>query len=143
MEFQNRYPNVKVVSYEGGKFPFKDNQFSIVFSNAVIEHVGDFKKQLLFVKEMRRVGNEFYFTTPAKECPIELHTNFLFVHWFPKTIFNRIVDSLGKGWASGDYMNLLGKRQLQVLLKASGVTEYKIFTQRIGPLPLHYSVYGR
>ena len=132
-----------MVAYKGGKCPFKDKQFSIVFSNAVIEHVGDFKDELLFLEEMKRVGNAFYFTTPAKEFPVELHTNFPFVHWFAKDVFNRVVNLSGKGWASGDYMNLLGRREIEALLRRSGVTECKIFTQRLGPFPLHYSVYGR
>lgn len=73
-EFSPRYPDVKVVTYNGGKFPFRDKQFSIAFSNAVIEHVGDFNKQVFFLRELARSGEKFFFTTPAKEFPIELHT---------------------------------------------------------------------
>lgn len=142
-EFSKRYPDVKAVSYKGGKFPFKDKQFSIVFSNAVIEHVGDFHKQLFFIKEMKRVGHQFYFLTPAKEFPIEMHTNYPFIHWFPDTMFNKIVTWLGKGWASGDYMNLLKKKDLQALLKASDVRHFRIFTHSIGPLSVHYAAWGR
>ena len=142
-EFSKRYPDIKAVTYRGKKFPFKDKAFSVVFSNAVIEHVGDFRQQLYFVKEMNRVGLQFYFLTPAKEFPIEMHTNYPFIHWFPKGLFDRIVTWLGKAWASGDYMNLLKKTDLEALLKASDVREFKIFTYRIGPFPVHYAVWGR
>ena len=47
-EFSKRYPKIKTVTYNGGEFPFEDKQFSVVISNAVIEHVGDFNEQLLW-----------------------------------------------------------------------------------------------
>ena len=140
-EFPERYPGVRTVSYEGGNFPFKENEFSIVISNAVLEHVC--VGQLLFIKEMGRVGQQFYFTTPAKEFPVELHTNYPFIHWFSRKAFDKIVTWLGKGWASGDYMNLLRKKDLEELLKAANVREFKILTHRLGPFPLHYAVWGR
>lgn len=83
-EFQKRYPQIETVSYQGGKFPFRDKEFDIIFSNAVIEHVGSFQQQLLFLKEISRVGYQFFFTTPAREFPIEMHTNYPFIHWFSK-----------------------------------------------------------
>ena len=142
-EFSKRYLEIKPVTYNGGEFPFEDKQFSLVVSNAVIEHVGSFQKQLLFINEMKRVGYQFFFTTPAKEFPIEMHTNYPFIHWLSDTKFDGIVTWLGKGWASGDYMNLLRKRDIENLLKAVRVREFKIITHRIGPFPLHYTVWGR
>ena len=142
-EFSKRYPEIKPVTYNGGEFPFEDKQFSLVVSNAVIEHVGSFQKQLLFINEMKRVGYQFFFATPAKEFPIEMHTNYPFIHWLSDTKFDGIVTWLGKGWASGDYMNLLRKRDIENLLKAVRVREFKIITHRIGPFPLHYIVWGR
>ena len=142
-EFSERYPDVRVVTYNGGKFPFKDKEFSIAFSNAVIEHVGGFQDQLLFIEEMRRVSHQFYFTTPAKEFPIEVHTNYPFLHWLSGKKFDRIVTWLGKGWAAGDYMNLLSKKDIEHLLRASNVSEFKILSYRIGFIPLHYAVWGR
>lgn len=141
--FSKTYPAIQTVTYSGENFPFTDNEFSIVYSNAVVEHVGGFREQILFINEMNRVGYELYFTTPAKEFPIELHTNYPFIHWFPKRTFDRIVTSLGKKWASGNYVNLLRYSDLEHLLKASVVKEFKIFTHRVGPFPLHYGVWGR
>jgi hypothetical protein len=142
-EFQERYPKVTTVRYEGGKFPFEDKQFSIVHSNAVIEHVGSFREQLVFLKEMRRVGHQFFFTTPAKGFPIELHTNYPFIHWLPKTAFDRIITLLGKEWAGGSYMNLLRKSDVETLLRRSGAVTFSIMTHRMGLFPLHYAVWGR
>ena len=105
-KFPKRYPEIKAVSYKGGRFPFVSKQFSIAISNAVIEHVGGYEAQLTFVNEMIRVGQQIYFTTPAKEFPIEIHTNLPIIHWLPKHMFDWIVSLIGKGWAAGNYMNL-------------------------------------
>lgn len=113
-EFKKRYPRVKTVTYEGEKFPFKDKEFSIIFSNAVIEHVGGFSEQVDFIREMNRCAFSFYFTTPAREAPLEMHTNYPFIHWLPQTSRDRFLERRGKSWATGNYINLLMSVQLKV-----------------------------
>lgn len=140
--FKSRYPDIGVVTYPGGKFPFKDKQFTAVHSNAVIEHVGDDDKQIEFIKELSRCGEKFYFSTPAKEFPFEIHTNYPFIHWLPKSFFDPIVKRLRKGWASGDYMYLLSKRRLRSLVQRAGIEKYVINTHKIGFFPYQYTVFG-
>lgn len=142
-QFREKYPMICAFTYKGGKFPFREKQFDIVFSNAVIEHVGDFDKQLYFIKELNRVSQQFYFTTPAKEFPIEVHTLYPFIHWLNKDIFNKTVSFLGKGWAAGSYMNLLRKKDLLKLMTSLRIAEYKIMTHRLGPFPMQYAVWGK
>jgi SAM-dependent methyltransferase len=69
------------VRADGRRLPFADNSFDVVFSNAVIEHVGSFEDQLRFVNEHKRVGRHWVITTPNRWFPIESHTNVLFRHW--------------------------------------------------------------
>jgi len=140
--FRKRYPQIKSVSYQGEYFPFGYKEFDIVFSNAVIEHVGGFQKQLMFLKEISLVGYQFFITTPAREFPIEIHTRYPFIHWFSKKKYNIIVSFLGKEWASGDYINLLKKKDIENLLKLANVVTFKILIHRMGPFPIHYVIWG-
>lgn len=65
----------------------KDNEFDIVFSNSVIEHVGK-EMQMLFAKEVLRVGKKSWIQTPYKHFPIESHFVFPFFQYLPKKIQN-------------------------------------------------------
>ena len=43
----------------------RDKAYDIVFSNSVIEHVGEWKDQQAFAREVRRVGGKLWVQTPA------------------------------------------------------------------------------
>lgn len=129
--FQIKYPLVKALLYDGKKFPFDDNSFDICWSNAVIEHVGDFNAQLFFINEMKRVSKNVFFSTPNKNFPIELHTRTPLLHLLPKSLFERYLKLIGKSWATGDYMNLLTKRNIINLLHKANISEYKITGNKI------------
>lgn len=141
-EFRKRYPAIKTVVFSGGQFPFRDNQFDIVHSNAVIEHVGSFEQQVAFVREIIRVGHRYFFSTPSRYFPVETHTNVLFLHYLPKSICDNILSMIGKSWATGNYMNLLHKCDLELIMKNAGAKDYQIITKRFLGFPLHYIVIG-
>ena len=50
----------------GATLPFADKEFDIVWSNAVIEHVGGYDKQLLFLSGMLCTGKNIFLTTPNR-----------------------------------------------------------------------------
>jgi ubiquinone/menaquinone biosynthesis C-methylase UbiE len=64
----------------------KDQQFDIVFSNSVIEHLFTWENQQKMAKEVRRVGKYHFIQTPNYWFPIEPHWVFPFFQFLPTSI---------------------------------------------------------
>lgn len=128
--FAKKYPNVRLVCYAGGKFPLETDEFDIVHSNAVIEHVGQRAAQTMFLSELVRVAKKGMITTPNRFYFIEVHTRIPFVHWLGKSIFDTVAKAIGKGWAAGDYMYLLSFKELDELAREVGLSNYQIIKNR-------------
>jgi SAM-dependent methyltransferase len=79
------------VAGDGRALPFADGAFDIVFSNSVIEHVGDAESQRRFAREVMRVGRAFWVQTPNRWFPVEQHLLTPVVHWLPKSWQRAIV----------------------------------------------------
>jgi len=140
VEFPKRYPNVNVVQYDGIKFPFNKKEFYCCWSNAVIEHVGDYEQQVAFLMEVVRVSNTAFITTPNRYFPIEVHTRSVLIHYFPKVIFDKFLRFIGKGWATGNYMNLLSLTGIRRLLKDANITKYKIIKNKLLFFTLDFAI---
>ena len=133
-----KHPDKKFVSYPGGVFPFKDNEFDWVFSNAVVEHVGNRAEQLLFINEMLRVGKNVFFTTPNKYFPVESHTNVVFRHWFDDG-FYKWCSSNKPNWTRENLL-LLSNSNLSELMKHSDSNRYKIQKNRLAGMVMTFTV---
>lgn len=93
--------------------PFKENQFDIGFSGAVIEHVGSYHNQKFFLEEAIRVCCRLFLTTPNRFYPVELHTRLPLIHWLPQPIFHKIISKMGlEFYSKEENLNLLSKNQL-------------------------------
>ncbi len=79
------------VAGDGRRLPFRDGAFDVVFSNSVIEHVGDAESQRRFAREVARVGRGYWVQTPNRWFPVEQHLLTPLVHWLPKAWQRRIV----------------------------------------------------
>ena len=111
--FRESFPNARYVQGDALQMPFADGEFDVVFSNAVIEHVGDRERQRRFVEESLRVARRAFVTTPNRWFPVEVHTRLPLVHWFPDPVAHRAYDLVRKPWAKEN--SLLGPGALREL----------------------------
>ncbi len=75
--------NCRYVQGDGRHLIFPNKSFDIVFSNSVIEHVGNWEDQKAFAKESSRVGKRYWIQTPNKNFPVEPHYNFPLFQFLP------------------------------------------------------------
>lgn len=137
-EMNNLFPGKRFVQYQGGRFPFEDNEFDWVFSNAVIEHVGNDEAQLFFINEMLRVAKNVFFTTPNKYFPIEAHTNIFFLHWNNNIFYSWC--KRYKKWVTRDNLYLLSGRRLRKLMNLSNASSYEVRKNYLLSLVMTYTV---
>jgi len=157
--------NVKPSKWEESKFPthkintivgdgcdleHNDGSYDIVYSNSVIEHVGDWDAQKAFAREIMRVGKKIWIQTPAIECPIEPHFLAPFVHWLPVIVRRRALRWFSVwGWVSKpsqqtidrtiDSIRLLSKKQVKELF-----SDCEIMTERLFLVfPKSYIIYRK
>lgn len=111
---------------------FGDREFSIVFSNSVIEHVGTLDDQKQMAQEVLRVGRSHFLQTPNKYFPIEPHVQFPLFQFLPtatKALLHRNLSlatypkanspEQAQSWA--EEIRLLTRRELATLFPNSRI----------------------
>jgi hypothetical protein len=129
--------NVEFEVADACALPYPDKSFDWVFSNAVIEHVGDRRKQEMFAHEMQRVARVGYFlSTPNRHFFLDPHTYFPFYHVLPESMQRIAIHfSFGhmKQW---EPLRVLSATELQQMFPSGQVSS-------IGPLGTNLVVHGR
>ena len=130
---EEMYPGLRFVIADGRNLPFADREFDYVHSSAVLEHVGDRRKQESFIREAWRVARKgIFITTPNRWFPIEFHTIMLFAHWLPPSAFRKFCKMRGLDFfASEDNLNLLSGSQLSELAADAGVENFDVTSVRL------------
>jgi len=136
---EKAYPRMRFVQYDGRVMPFDDGEFDWVFSNAVIEHVGDRAAQLHFLNEMLRVGRFVFFTTPSKYFPIETHTGVPFLHWNDR-LFDKWLWRYKPKWRAGTSLWLLSAADVRKLLAESTAIDFTLHRNRTLMWPMTMTV---
>lgn len=112
------YPQIESKTGDACSLPYPDKSFDVVYSSAVIEHLGNHENQRKMASEMMRVGKSWFVTTPNRWYPFEFHLRLPFVTWLPwhgYRWFSRIIsyNHLKKRYVSG-----LDRRDLRLLSAA-------------------------
>ncbi len=123
-----RYPGLKYKQVQQGQpLPFADNQFDVVFSNAVLEHTGNREWQATFLEEICRVGRGFFVTTPNRWFPFEHHTGLPLLHFLPPKVFRGLIQNTKyKYWANESNLNILTAGQLRRILPKQACAHVEI-----------------
>jgi ubiquinone/menaquinone biosynthesis C-methylase UbiE len=114
--------HLDAVRADGCRLPFQAKSVDWIFSNAVIEHVGNWPRQKQFADEIRRVAAKGYFvTTPNRFFPIEPHTLLPFYQFFPVSVQRRLVRFSPGYLTRYEEINLLSAKDLQRLFPEAEV----------------------
>ncbi len=128
---------------------FEDDEFDIVFSNSVIEHVGGLDDQKRMADEIRRVGKRYFVQTPNRYFPIEPHFLFPFFQFLPRGLQVFLVSNFEIGWAGKapsredaerrvSSCQLLSQREIRWLFPGG-----KLYKERFLGLTKSFIVYDR
>lgn len=122
------YPGLKFQLGDAKNLPFYNNSIDVVFSSAVIEHVGSFAEQTKMIKECVRVCKKGVFmTTPNRWFPIDPHTSIPFIHWFPKKLHRHILTLFGlKFYAQEENLNFLDQNTITKICKNLNIKNISI-----------------
>lgn len=138
-KLETKYNNFNSVKGDARSMPeFASDSFDIVFSNSVIEHVGNYHDQLNMAKEVQRIGKRYFIQTPNYFFPIEPHFLFPGFQFLHQDIKVYLIRNFNMGWykkttnklrameiANGT--NLLTKNKLLHLFPGSEIYTEKIF----------------
>lgn len=115
-----------------------DLSFDVVFSNSVIEHVGDFEAQRSMACEVARISKRYFIQTPNYWFPMEPHFLVPGYQWLPVALRIWLIRHFNLGWYSKvedmeqardlvNHTRLLTKKKFQSLFPGANLYEEKIF----------------
>jgi SAM-dependent methyltransferase len=121
--------NVTVAAADGTQLPFEDDEFPVVFSNSVIEHVPR-DLQVNFANEIRRVGRRYFVQTPNRYFPIEPHYQAPLVQFLPRRWRLWLNQHVTLGWRTkGEWeeIELLSAKELSRLFPDAEIHRERLF----------------
>jgi len=125
----------------GEKLPFKDKEFDLVFSNAVLEHVGGAERQREFMDEVCRVGKNYFIAVPYRWFPVEHHTGIPFLHYLPGGFYRKLLKLAGvEYWAKEENLSFFDIKTINRLF--AGYRGYNVKGISLGFVITNLAAYG-
>lgn len=124
-EVQKSYPGVRFVQIEPHRaLPFRDGEFDICYSNAVVEHAGSREQQRQFIAELCRVARHVFVVAPNRLFPIEHHTGLPLIHYLPLPAFRGLLRRTPFAyWAEEAHLNPLDAADFEALFPPAQIPE--------------------
>jgi len=111
-------PNFKFIQQDARDLSgFRENEFDLVFSNSVIEHLGNYEDQKNLAGEIIRIGKKYFIQTPNYYFPVEPHFMFPMFQFLPKPLKIMLLTNFNLGWHKkcinkADALNLINSIRL-------------------------------
>lgn len=117
-----------------------DRKYDLVFSNSVIEHVGDSAHRAAMSNEIKRLGHSYWVQTPSVWFPIEAHCGMPFWWLYPESLRSWFISRWRKrlpAWASMvEGTTAVRRSELTALFP-----DATIVTERFAGIPKSYAAY--
>ncbi len=98
-QYGTKNSKIKIITGDAtNMYQFQDKEFDVIFSNSVIEHVGDYNAQRRMASEIMRVGKRYFIQTPNLYFPIEPHFLFPGFQFFPISFRAELLNHYHLGW---------------------------------------------
>ena len=137
-------PAVRTLVGDARNMPqFGDQEFDVVFSNSVIEHVGGLANQRRMANEVRRVGRRYFVQSPNRYFPMEPHFLIPFFQFFPYRMkvatvqYVKGVKDRAVAERRAAEIELLSKRTMKELFPGAD-----LYVERVAGLAKSYVAYG-
>jgi hypothetical protein len=127
---------------------FADGEFDVVFSNSVIEHVGQPDAQRQMASEIKRVGKRYFVQTPNRNFPLEPHFFFPGFQFLPLSTRIWLLQHFDLGWYKKipDYTAARNEVEPIRLLSHRDVTrlfpEGTLYNERFAGLTVSFVIYA-
>lgn len=124
------YPGLNFHQGDIRQLPFENDTIDVIFSSAVMEHLGSQTQQKKMLAECFRVARKgIFITTPNRWHPMEVHTLLPFIHWLPKNWHRWLLGKLGLDfYAREENLNLLDRGTLNRFCAELNIKDYFIKT---------------
>lgn len=123
---------------------YEDASFDIVFSNSVIEHIGDASRVARFAREVRRVGRSYWVQTPSWLFPIEAHTGLPFFWLYPAPLREVLASRHDRRYAMNPWSCPMTQTRCFRLGELRALfPDAAVYTERVAGLAKSWSLYRR
>ena len=77
---------------------FEENEYDLVYSNSLIEHINNFLHQKKLAREIARIGKHYFIQTPNYYFPVEPHFLFPMFQFLPLGLKTKLIRNYDLGW---------------------------------------------